>query len=164
MCLKQLNTYWEDLQASQEAQQCSPKRHVWTLKWVLWRSSLCERHLFNEGLNSVSYNCPACVSSRGTVKNVRDTRDKRSPYHHQRHMNNVTSETELCFPCWQRGFLDQQTDESAILGQMCHCHHMCWVTLPSLCKWLPQKVAIFIATDSLAEGKITTCTVWRVMR
>lgn len=108
----------------------------------------------SESLNSVSCDCPAsCVSSRGTVRHVRHTRDKGPLNHHQRHTNSVSSETQLCFSCWQRGFLDQQTDESAILGQMCHCHHMHWVTSSSLCKWLPQKVAIFIAIDSLAEGK-----------
>lgn len=87
------------------------------------------------------------------MRDVRYTRDKGSLYHHHRHTNNVSSETQLCFSCWQRGFLDQQTDGSAILGQMCHCHHMSWVTLSSLCKGLPQKVTIFIAPDSLAEGK-----------
>lgn len=152
MCLKLLNTYQQVLQVSQEAQQNSPKLHVLTLRWPLWPSSFRERHLFKEDLSSVSCSCSACVSSRGSVRYVRYTRDKGSPYHHQRHMNNVISETQLCFSC-KRGFLEQQTGQSAILGQMCHYHHMCWVTLSSLCEWLPQKVAIFIAADSFAGGK-----------
>lgn len=112
---------------------------------LLWPSSLSERHIFNENLNSVSYNCPVIVFSRGTVRDERYTKG-----HHAITQTTWPQKPSCFFPL---GKEDQETDESAVLGQACHCHHVCWVTLSSLCKWLLQKVAIFIATDSLAERK-----------
>lgn len=161
MCLKPLNTYRKVLQACQEAQQCS-KMHVLTLKWLLWSSSHSERHIFNEELNSVSYNCPARVSSEAQWK-MRCT---------QKGHCTITEGTRTMWPQKPSCVFPLGKEVSWTNHQMKVLFWVKCASATTCAGWLypvcangyHKKWQILLPLTVLQKEKVTIGTVWRVMR
>lgn len=76
---------------------------------------LSERYRFRRGQTLPALVVLHVLQFRGSVRDVIYIADKGWPYHRQRRMFNMTSETqELCSSCLLRDSPDQQTSECAI--------------------------------------------------